>query len=101
MRRQGKARGEGDGLGRESNGGNDREFRITQADLHSHLWARMQQRGVRREEIERTLNRGWEAPDAKLGTRGRVMVFAYGAEWEGRFYQEKEVTVYCVLQDDR
>jgi hypothetical protein len=55
----------------------------------------MSQRGVTRAEIEQTLNRGWRATDAKPGTLGKTMVFSYDrAEWEGDFYQEKEVTVY-------
>jgi len=33
-------------------------IRITQADLHPHLWARMHQRGITLEEIEQTLNEG-------------------------------------------
>ena len=69
-------------------------FRITRADLHPHLQARMHQRGVTLEEIEQTLNEGWEVTDAKPGTLGKVMVFRYEAEWEGQFYPEKEVTVY-------
>ena len=76
------------------------KVRIIQADLHSHLRARMHQRGVIREEIERTLNEGWEATDAKPGTLGKVMVFPYQAEWEGQFYQEKEVTVYYKVTDE-
>jgi len=32
--------------------------------------------------------------DAKPGTEGRVLVLSYAADWEGRFYEEKEVTVY-------
>lgn len=40
------------------------------------------------------LHGGWDATDAKAGTLGKVMVFPYHAEWEGRFYEEKEVTVY-------
>ena len=75
-------------------------IRITQADLHPHLWARMHQRGITLEEIEQTLNEGWEATDAKPGTLGRVMVFRYEAEWEGQFYQEKEVTVYYKVTDE-
>jgi hypothetical protein len=74
--------------------GNEKKIRLTKADLHSHLRARMRQRGVTREEIEQTLNKGWEARDAKPGTSGKVLVFPYEAEWEGRFYREKEVTVY-------
>jgi len=62
--------------------------------LHPHLAARMLQRGVTREEIERTLNQGWEAVDAKPGTQGKVFVFPFLAEWEGQFWEEKEVTVY-------
>jgi hypothetical protein len=54
----------------------------------------MLQRGVTREEIERTLNDGWEAPDAKPGMEGKVFVFPYRAKWEGEFFEEKEVTVY-------
>jgi len=70
------------------------QWRVTQADLHPHLQARIEQRGISIEEIERTLNVGWEALDAKPGTRGRVFVFDYRAEWLGRFFEEKEVTVY-------
>ena len=69
-------------------------FHVTQADLHAHLQARMRQRGVTLEEIERTMTEGWGATDAKAGTEGKVMVFQYGAEWEGQVHQEKEVTVY-------
>jgi len=72
-------------------------IRITDADLHPYLRARMHQRGISREEIERTLNEGWEASDAKSGTLGKVLVFPYEKEWEGQFYEEKEVTVYYKL----
>jgi hypothetical protein len=81
-------------------GGDGQRFRIAQADLHAHLRARMHQRGVTREEIERALNEGWEAADAKPGTPGKVMVFPYEAEWQGQFYQEKEVTVYYKVTDE-
>jgi len=67
---------------------------VLEADLHPHLKARMLQRGVTKEEIERALNNGWEALDAKLGTQGKVFVFPYHAEWQGQFFEEKEVTVY-------
>lgn len=70
---------------------------LQNADLHLHILARMRQRGISREEVERTLREGWPATDTKEGTCGRVMVFAYNMEWEGRFYQEKEVTVYYKL----
>jgi len=85
----------------EKGGGESRKgFRITRADLHAHLQARMHQRGVTLEEIEQTLNEGREANDAKPGTLGKVMVFPYEAEWEGQFYPEKEVTVYYKVTDE-
>ena len=48
--------------------GRDQRIQITQVDLHPHLRARMHQRGITWEEIEQTLNEGWEATDAKPGT---------------------------------
>ena len=78
-----------------------KKFRITEAALHSHLHARMQQRGITREEVERTLNEGWEAMDAKPGTSGKSLVLLYEAEWEGQFYPEKEVTVYYKMVAER
>ncbi len=76
------------------------DFQISEADLHPHLRARMRQRGVTQEEIEQTLNEGWRATDAKSGTLGKTLVFPYEQEWEGKFYLEKEVTVYCKKADD-
>ena len=69
-------------------------LRVTEDDFHRHLLDRMSQRGVSKEEVERVLNDGWEAADAKSGTWGRTCVFPYQKEWEGRWYEEKEVTVY-------
>ncbi len=69
-------------------------FKITAANLHPHLQARMRQRGVTLEEIERTINNGSQVTDAKPGTLGKVLVFPYEKEWEGSFYAEKEVMVY-------
>jgi len=80
--------------------GNGMDFRISEADLHPHLRARMRQRGVTQEEIEQTLNEGWRATDAKPGTLGKTIVFPYEQEWEGKFYLEKEVTVYYKKADD-
>jgi hypothetical protein len=60
----------------------------------------MEQRGVTQEEIEQTLNEGRQAADAKPGTWGKVKVFPYQAEWEGQFYEEKEVTVYYKVSEE-
>ncbi len=74
---------------------------IKESDIHHHLQARMQQRGVSIEEIETTLNDGWAADDAKDGTIGRTCIFPYNAYWEGRFFEEKEVTVYYRYKNEK
>jgi len=73
------------------------KIKLSDADIHPHLRARMLQRGVTKEEIEQTLEKGKGAKDAKLGTHGKVLVFLYNKYWEGKFYKQKEVTVYCKL----
>ena len=60
----------------------------------------MLQRGITLQEIEQTVNDGWNASDAKTGTFGKAMVFPFHDEWEGRFYQEKEVIVYYRFADE-
>lgn len=73
-------------------------IRLPDDAFHAHLRARMQQRGISRQEVEVRLNSGWPADDAKPGTLGKVWVFTYNSEWEGRQCQEKEVTVYYRVQ---
>jgi len=75
-------------------------IKIADGDLHPHLKARMAQRGITRDEIEKVLNEGWQAADAKSGTLGKVFVFQYNGVWEGTFFEEKEVSVYFKLLND-
>jgi hypothetical protein len=77
-----------------------RQFELSEADLHPHLRNRMEQRGVTLAEVELVLNAGQEAASAKPGTIGRIMAIPYEAEWEGRFYEQKEVTVYYKSLDN-
>jgi len=67
---------------------------LSAIDFHPHLRARMFQRGVTSDEVERTLRDGWQARDAKAGTSGKIFIFQYNADWEGKRFAEKEVTVY-------
>jgi len=70
------------------------EIHISKADLHPPLESSMHQRGVTFEEIKQVRAEGDKAAESKPGTLGKVLVFPSGAEWEGRYYQEKEITVY-------
>jgi len=63
-------------------------------ETHPHLEARMRERGVSLEEIEKTLENGWLAKDTKPGTYGKVYIFPYNRDWCGKVFEEKEVTVY-------
>jgi hypothetical protein len=74
--------------------GKEHRRRAIKINYHSHLLARMEQRGITLEEVELTLSMGSDALDAKPGTQGKVRVFDYQTEWLGRFFDEKEVTVY-------
>ena len=73
---------------------------IGDKDIHQHIFARMQQRGVTKDEIQIVLNEGWDAKDCKSGTCGKVMNFQYQMEWEGKFFEEKEVTVYYKVREE-
>jgi hypothetical protein len=77
------------------------KIKIKDSDIHPHLKSRMLQRGISLAEIEETLNKGKDAADAKEGTAGKVFVFPYKAEWEGKFFEEKEVTVYYKYKAER
>ncbi|MEF8795452.1 MAG: DUF4258 domain-containing protein [Salinivenus sp.] len=74
---------------------------ITEEHFHSHLRRRMEQRGIKEEEVRKTLRDGWDAPDAKPGTQGRISVFTYDAVWEESHYEEKEVTVYFKFEEEQ
>lgn len=77
------------------------KIRIRESDIHPHIKSRMMQRGITAKEIEETLNEGWDAEDSKEGTLGKVFIFPYKAAWEGKFFEEKEVTVYYKYKADR
>jgi len=72
---------------------------ISEADLHPHIRARMNQRGISLEELQITMSEGWDAEDAKEGTVGKVFVFPYNSYWEGKYFEKKEVTVYFKHKD--
>lgn len=74
---------------------------INESDIHHHLRERMLQRGISLYEIRDTINNGWNATDSKEGTNGKVFVFPYNAYWEGRYFEEKEITVYYKQKDSK
>ena len=77
-----------------------RQFQLSDADLHAHLKKRMAQRGVTLAEIEQVLNSGQTSASTKAGTLGKVLAVPFEAEWEGQFYEQKEITAYYKLIDE-
>jgi len=51
-------------------------------------------------EIQKTLEEGWNADDAKEGTLGKTLIFKYNGDWQGKSFEEKEVTVYYKFKDE-
>lgn len=76
-------------------------MKVKDADIHHHLRARMFQRGISKEEIEITINKGWSAGGAKEGTIGKTFIFPYNNYWEDKFFDEKEVTVYYKIKEEK
>lgn len=76
-------------------------MKVKDTDIHHHLRARMLQRGISREEIEIAINKGWTAEDAKEGIIGKIFIFPYNNYWEDKFYEEKEVTVYYKMKEEK
>jgi len=77
------------------------KIEIKESDIHHHLRARMHQRGVSKDDIEITIKKGWTANDAKDGTLGKIYVFTYNANWEGKYFEEKEAPVYYKYKDQK
>lgn len=47
------------------------------------------------------VHNGWKSADAVEGTFGKMKVFTCNREWEGNFFEEKEVTVYYKYKGDQ
>jgi len=76
-------------------------IKLSKSDFHSHILKRMRERGISIEEIEKTLNEGKYAEDAKKETNGKKYVFNFGKEREGIFFKQKEVTVYYKRKENK
>lgn len=70
-------------------------------DFSEHFRTRMARRGATPQEVEETLAHGWPCGDARPGAECRVAVFRFEADWEGRWFAEKELTVYFKYDGDQ
>jgi len=67
--------------------------------IHSHARQRMQERGAAEEEIVAAIREG-EPFEAKFGRTGFRKNFSYEKEWNGRFYRNKQLEVFAVIEDN-
>lgn len=65
----------------------------------AHALERMAERGATREEVEHTILNGEASPARQGRTRFRH-TFPFNAEWNGRHYAHKELTVYAVEENE-
>lgn len=66
-----------------------------QIDLHT--LERAEERGTNREEIAETINTGVSIP-AKYGRIGKARVYDFSQERQGKFYEQKRVEVFYVVE---
>jgi hypothetical protein len=69
-------------------------------NFHEHIRKRLTTRGISEAEVRSVLEHGWPGTDAQPSTGCLVLVFPFNATWEGRHYEEKEVTVFKVVNDE-
>ncbi len=64
-----------------------------------HSKDRMIKRGVKKEEILKTLKEG-DCRDAKFGRFESLRDFNYNSKWKGKFYKKKQVVVIFKEEDE-
>jgi hypothetical protein len=73
---------------------------VASFEVHPHLQTRLELRGISVAEVEEVLRVGWPGGKPRPGNSAVVHVFGYEAEWNGRWFAEKEVTVYFKETDE-
>lgn len=72
---------------------------MTPVHIHPHAQLRMQERGATEEEVIETIYTG-ESFEAKFGRTGFRRNFARETEWRGKFYPNKQLEVYAVMEEN-
>lgn len=71
-----------------------------QIQIEPHTLERAVERGASESEIIETLNSGINIP-GKAGRSGKYKVFIFDAIRNGRFYNEKKLEVYYIIQKEK
>lgn len=65
--------------------------------FHPHALERMKERGATEDEVETTVKQGEQFP-AKFNRTGFRRNFPFNNEWRGRYYKNKQIEVYAVME---
>jgi hypothetical protein len=68
--------------------------------IDAHTLERAEERGATHKEIEEVIKTGVAIP-AKHGRRGKAKVYDFGQRRQGRYYEQKRVEVFYVVEEDR
>ena len=70
-----------------------------QIQMEPHTLERALERGANEEEIIETLRRVRPVV-AKSGRFGKVKAFQFNDVWKGKHYDQKEITVYYLVEEE-
>ncbi len=73
---------------------------ILPVEFSRHALERMEARGTDREEVNLTIRAG-HSSSARQGRTAFRKVFDYGANWNGTYYDEKEIKALAVEEEGR
>jgi len=66
---------------------------------HPHAHERMKERGATEGEVETTVKQGEQFP-TKFNRTGFRRNFPFNNMWRGKYYENKQIEVYAVSEDD-
>jgi hypothetical protein len=67
--------------------------------IDPHTLERAQERGASEEEIKDVIRTGFDIP-AKYGRTGRAKVYQFKQERHGKYYEQKRIEVFYIVEED-
>jgi len=68
--------------------------------IDQHTIERAEERGTSKTEIEDVIQTGVEIP-AKFGRIGKAKVYDFMQSWHNKYYEQKRVEVFYLIQGDK
>lgn len=68
--------------------------------IDPHTLERAQERGTSEDEIRNVIRTGFSIP-TKYGRQGKAKIYAFGQERQGKYYEQKKVEVFYVVEGNK